>query len=69
MFLWAVNIGTISKETLCEGLPVFGPFISRVRKKCFGDGLGDNDITDLVSYVLSFDGICVLVVFNILCWL
>ncbi len=26
MLLWAVNIGMISNETLCEGLPVFGSF-------------------------------------------
>ncbi len=69
VFLWAVNIGTISKETMCEGLPVFGPNLTRILKKCFGDGLVDEDITDLVRCVLSANGICVLVMFNILCWL
>ena len=58
VFLWAVNIGTISKETLCEGLHVFGPFLSRVLEKYFDDGLEDEDITDLVRCVLSSDGIC-----------
>ena len=69
VFLWVVDIGTISKETLCEGLPVSGPDLTRVMKKCFGDGLVDEDMTDLVRCVLSSDGICVLVMFNILCWL
>ena len=69
VFLWAVNLGTISKETLCEGLPVSEPNLTRDLKKCFGDGQVDEDITDLVRCVLCSDGICVLVMFNILCWL
>jgi hypothetical protein len=69
MFLWAVNLGLISERALCEGLPVFGPFLSRVLKKCFGVGLVDEDITDLVRCVLSSDDVCVIVMFNILCWL
>ena len=53
MFMWAVIIGVISKETLCEGLPVLGCLL-RVFNKLFGDGLVDEDITNLVRCVLFF---------------
>jgi len=66
VFLCIVGIGTLSK-TMCEGLPVFGPDLAQVLRKCINDSVVEANIIVLVRCVLSSDGVCVIVLFNMLC--
>jgi hypothetical protein len=68
VLLCIVGIGTLNK-TQCDGLPVFGPNLAHVLRKCIGDSVVAANIIVLVRCVLSSDGVCVMILFNVLCML
>ena len=66
VLLCIVGIGTLNKVP-CDGLPVSGPNLAHVLRKCIGDSVVAANIIVLVECVLSSGGVCVMISFNMLC--
>ena len=66
VLLCIVGIGTLNKAP-CDGLPVSGPNLALVLRKCIGDRVVAANIIVLVECVLSSGGVCLMIPFNVLC--